>query len=97
MTLTEGEKKKRAVKGLFRAELRGENRTKHLNLDYSRAKQLAPGLLADSTRLDICSHLCHWLLCGVHWFVLGLHRKCLLDYMQLKIPSLNGIYRFINM
>lgn len=53
------EGKKRAVVGLFRAGLRGENGAKHLNLDNSQAKQLAPAPLADSTRLDICSHLRH--------------------------------------
>ncbi len=50
--------KKRAVAGPFRAGLRGENGAKHLNLDNSPAKQLAPAPLADSPRLDICSHFC---------------------------------------
>lgn len=55
------EKQKRAVVGLRR-----EFGSKHLNLDNLPAKQLPPAPLADSSRLDICSHFYHWLLCMDH-------------------------------
>lgn len=52
-----GGKQKRAVMGPFRAGLSGGNGAKHLNLDNSPAEQLAPAPLANSARLDICSHV----------------------------------------
>lgn len=61
--LTDGEERKRAIVGPFIAGLRGGNEAKHLNLDNSPAKQLAPALLADLASLDICSHSCH---CPLH-------------------------------
>lgn len=56
-------KQKRAIMGPFRAGLRGGNGAKHLNLDNSPAKQLAPAPLANSARLDICSRFCQ---CPLH-------------------------------